>query len=318
MEKIALITGINGQDGSYLSELLLDLDYKVYGIIRRSSQNNLDNLKHILNRINLLYGDLQDSESIKKIIIKVNPTEIYNLAAMSDVRISYDIPSSTMEINTIGYLKILEAVLTFNSDIKIYQACSSEMFGKVLETPQKETTPFYPRSPYGVSKAASFYIGRSYREAYGLNIYNGILFNHESPRRGEKFLSRKVVKAAVRIKLGLQDRLTLGNLNSSRDWGYAKEYVRWIHAIMQATPDDYIICTGETHTVKEFVEETFSQLDMDWQEYVDYDDSLKRPAEVDLLLGDYSKSKKVLGFEPKVKFKELITIMIGEEIKNES
>jgi GDPmannose 4,6-dehydratase len=233
---------------------------------------------------------------------------------MSQVRISYDAPVSTFDINTLGFLRILEAVKRINPGIKIYQASSSEMFGKVQEVPQTEKTPFYPRSPYGVSKAASFYMGRSYREGYGMKIYNGILFNHESPRRGDTFLSKKVIKAAVRIKKGLQDRLTLGNLDSKRDWGYAKEYMEWVYKIVQGEPDDYVICTGETHSVKEFVEVTFSILDIDWQRYVDFDESLKRPAEVDLLLGDHSKSQRVLGFSPKVKFVDLIKIMIDHEL----
>jgi GDPmannose 4,6-dehydratase len=310
----ALITGITGQDGSYLTELLLEKGYTVHGLIRRTSQNNDFNISHVLDKIELHHGDMTDSGSINNIIEKCAPDEIYNFAAMSQVRISYDAPVSTFDINTLGFLRILEAVKRINPEIKIYQASSSEMFGKVQETPQTEKTPFYPRSPYGVSKAASFYMGRSYRESYGMKIYNGILFNHESPRRGDTFLSKKVIKAAVRIKKGLQDRLTLGNLDSKRDWGYAKEYMEWVYTIVQGEPDDYVICTGETHSVKEFVEVTFSTLGMDWREYVDFDEDLKRPAEVDLLLGDYSKSKRILGFTPKVKFVDLINIMIDYEL----
>ncbi len=312
--KTALITGITGQDGSYLSELLLEKGYRVHGLIRRTSQNNYFNINHLLDRIKLHYGDMTDSGSINNIIEKYVPDEIYNFAAMSQVRISYDAPVSTFDINTLGFLRILEAVKRINPEIKIYQASSSEMFGKVQEIPQTEKTPFYPRSPYGVSKAASFYMGRSYREGYGMKIYNGILFNHESPRRGDNFLSKKVVKAAVRIKKGLQERLTLGNLDSKRDWGYAKEYMEWVYRIVQGEPDDFAICTGEAHSVKEFVEMTFSTLDLDWEKYVDFDEDLKRPAEVDLLLGDYSKSKRILGFTPKVKFADLIKIMIDHEI----
>jgi GDPmannose 4,6-dehydratase len=309
----ALITGITGQDGSYLAELLLSKGYDVHGLVRRTSQDNHNNIRHFENDVTFHYGDMQDSESINTAIKKVMPDEIYNLAAMSQVRISYDSPTSTFDINTLGFLRIMEAVKRLNPDAKIYQACSSEMFGKVQETPQKETTPFYPRSPYGTSKAAAFYMGRAYREGYGMNIYNGILFNHESPRRGDTFLSKKVVKQAVEIKKGLRDKLILGNLDAKRDWGYAKEYVEWIYQIVQSEPDDYLICTGETHSVKEWVKLTFELLSLDWKKYVEFDDDLKRPAEVDLLLGDYSKSKQKLGFEPQVKFKDLVQIMVDYE-----
>ena len=313
----ALITGITGQDGSYLAELLLSKGYEVHGLVRRTSQDNHNNIKHIENKLSFHYGDMMDSESINNVIKNVMPDEIYNLAAMSQVRISYDSPTSTLDINTLGFLRILDAIRRIKPEAKIYQACSSEMFGKVQETPQKETTMFYPRSPYGVSKTASFYLGRAYREGYGLKIYNGILFNHESPRRGDNFLSKKVVKAAVRIKKGLQDKLILGNLDAKRDWGYAKEYVTWIWNIVQGEPDDYIICTGETHTVKEWVQLTFEILGMNWKDYVQFDDDLKRPAEVDLLKGDYSKSKRILGFEPQVKFKELVKIMVNHELSQQ-
>lgn len=314
---ITLITGITGQDGSYLAEFLLEKGYEVHGLVRRTSQDNYQNIRHFEDSVKFHYGDMTDSGSINNIIKKVKPDEIYNFAAMSQVRISYDLPVSTFDINTLGFLRILEAVRRSNPDIKLYQACSSEMFGKVQEVPQTELTPFYPRSPYGASKAAAFYLGRSYREGYGLKIYNGILFNHESPRRGDSFLSKKVVKAAVRIKQGKQDKLILGNLDSKRDWGYAKEYVEWIYKIVQGEPDDYLICTGETHSVKEWVELTFSLLDMDFRKYVEFDEDLKRPAEVDLLLGDYSKSKRILGFEPKVKFKQLVKIMIDYETRRQ-
>jgi GDPmannose 4,6-dehydratase len=310
----ALITGITGQDGSYLAELLLEKGYKVCGLIRRTSQDNFHNIKHLEKDVEFCYGDMTDSGSINNIIEKSMPDEIYNFAAMSQVRISYDVPVSTFNINTLGFLRIIEAVRRLNPKIKIYQASSSEMFGKVQQIPQTEITPFYPRSPYGVSKTAAFYIGRSYREGYGMKIYNGILFNHESPRRGDNFLSKKVVKAAVRIKRGLQDKLILGNLDSKRDWGYAKEYVEWIYRIMQGQPDDYIICTGETHSVQEWVELSFELLGLDWRQYVEFDEDLKRPAEVDILLGDYSKSERILGFVPKVKFKDLVKIMIDYEL----
>ena len=316
-EMITLITGITGQDGSYLAELLLEKGYEVHGLVRRTSQDNYNNIRHFEKDITLHYGDMTDSVSISNIIAKVKPDEIYNFAAMSQVRVSYDSPVSTFDINTLGFLRTIEAMRRIKPDAKLYQAGSSEMFGKVQETPQTEKTPFYPRSPYGSSKAAAFYLGRSYREGYGLKIYNGILFNHESPRRGDTFLSKKVVKAAVKIKQGLQDKLILGNLDAKRDWGYAKEYVEWIYKIVQGEPDDYLICTGETHSVKEWVELTFSFLDMDFREYVEFDEDLKRPAEVDILLGDYSKSKRVLGFEPKVKFKELVKIMVDHETRRQ-
>ena len=236
---------------------------------------------------------------------------------MSQVRVSYDSPVTTFDINTLGLLRIIEAVRRITPETKLYQACSSEMFGKVRETPQTETTPFYPRSPYGTSKAAAYYLGRSYREGYGLKIYNGILFNHESPRRGETFVSKKIVKAAVRIKQGKQDKLILGNLDAKRDWGYAKEYMYWIYKMVQGEPGDYLLCTGETHSVKEWVELTFNLLGMDFKEYVEFDEDLTRPAEVDLLLGDFSKSKSILDFEPKVKFKELVKIMVDHETRGQ-
>ena len=312
--KKALITGINGQDGSYLTELLLEKGYEVHGIIRRSSAGNTRRIDHLLNKITLHYGDLSDVNNLVKIIQEVKPDEIYNFAAMSQVRISYDIPSYTGEITGMGFAKLIEAVRLIKPDTKIYQASSSEMFGKVQEIPQRETTPFYPRSPYGCAKAYAFYLGRAYREGYGMKIYNGILFNHESPRRGDEFLSQKVIKSAVRIKRGLQDKLILGNLESKRDWGYAKEYVEWIWRIMQGEPDDFVIATGETHSVEEFVEETFKYLGLVWKDYVVFDKTLMRAAEVDYLQGDYSKSKRILGFEPKVKFKELIKIMVEHEL----
>lgn len=309
----ALITGITGQDGSYLAELLLEKKYEVHGLVRRTSQDNHHNIRHFENDIKLHYGDMTDSGSINNTIKEVRPDEIYNFAAMSQVRVSYDTPMSTFDINTLGFLRIIDAVRRLKPDVKLYQACSSEMFGKVQESPQTEKTPFHPRSPYGASKVSAFYLGRIYREGYGLKVYNGILFNHESPRRGDTFLSRKVIKAAVRIKKGLQDKLILGNLDAKRDWGYAKEYMEWVYRIVQGEPDDYIICTGETHSVREWVELTFKLLRLDWEEYVDFDEDLKRPGEVDILLGDFSKSKDALGFEPQVKFKDLVKIMVDYE-----
>jgi len=312
--KKALITGITGQDGSYLAELLLKKEYEVHGLVRRTSQDNHHNIRHFENDVKFHCGDMTDSVSINNIVAKVMPDEIYNFAAMSQVRVSYDSPVSTFDINTLGFLRVIEAVRRIKPDTKLYQACSSEMFGKVQETPQTEITSFYPRSPYGASKAAAFYLGRAYREGYGLKIYNGILFNHESPRRGDTFLSQKVVKAAVKIKKGLQDKLTLGNLDAKRDWGYAKEYMEWVYKIVQEEPNDYLICTGETHSVREWVELTFKLLGLDWKKYVDFDENLKRPAEVDILLGDFSKSKNDLGFNPQVKFKDLVKIMVDYEL----
>lgn len=316
MSNIALITGINGQDGSYLSELLISKGYEVHGIIRRTSQPLMENIGHLKDQITLHPGDMTDSGSIQNAIEKVMPAEIYNLAGMSQVRWSYDVPAMTMDVNCGGLLRIIESVRGLKLDCKIYQACSSEMFGKVQEVPQKETTPFYPRSPYGVSKAAAYYMARVYRESYGMKIYCGFLFNHESERRGEEFLSRKVCKAVAEIVKGTRTKLTLGNLDAKRDFGYAKEYVEWIWNIMQSpVPDDFVIATGETHSVKDFVELAFHYAGIEnWEDYVEYDKSLTRPAEVDLLIGDASKSKRVLGFEPKVKFRELVEIMVKSEL----
>lgn len=312
----ALITGINGMDGSHLTEFLIGKGYEVHGITRRTSQPLHDNIRHLLGSIKLHPGDMTDAGSIHNAIEKTQPDEIYNLAGMSQVRWSYDVPSMTMDVNCGGLLRIIESVRSLKMDCKIYQACSSEMFGKVQETPQTEKTPFYPRSPYGVSKAAAYYMARVYRESYGMKIYCGFLFNHESERRGEEFLSRKVAKAVAEIATGQREKIVLGNLDAKRDWGYAKEYVEWIWRIMQhPEPDDFVIATGETHSVKEFVEEAFAVAGItDWEKYVDYDKSLARPAEVDLLMGDASKSKRVLGFEPKVRFKELVSIMVKHEL----
>lgn len=316
--KRAFITGINGQDGSYLTELLLEKGYEVHGLVRRSSTPKLERLAAVLDNQNLVLhnGDMTDGESIQQAISKAQPHEIYNLAGQSDVRHSYDVPASTMQINAIGYSHVLESARLRCPTARIYQASSSEMFGKVQQVPQTETTPFYPRSPYGCSKAAAFYLGRAYREGYGMQIYNGILFNHESPRRGEQFLSRKVCKAVAKIKAGLQDKLTLGNLEAKRDWGYAKEYASWIWRIVQHDhPDDFLLATGETHTVQEFVEVAFEHVGLDWQQYVYIDPALKRPAEVDLLIGDASKSRRLLGYEAKVKFAELVQIMVDAEVE---
>lgn len=313
----ALITGITGQDGSYLAELLLDRDYEVHGTIRRISQPNYGNLAGCVERLTLHTADMQDGSSLLRVLASVRPDEIYNLAAMSQVRDSYDHPEATQDINAGGLLRLMEAARTLRLDAKIYQACSSEMFGRVQDVPQRETTPFYPRSPYGSSKVAAYNHARIWREAYGMRIYCGILFNHESPRRGEAFLSRKVCKAVAEIAAGTRDKLTLGNLDACRDWGYAREYVAWIHAIMQHdTPDDFVIATGESHSVKEWVQQSFAAAGIDdWESYVEYDKNLTRPAEVDTLLGDASKSKRVLGFEAKVKFAELVEIMVRHELE---
>ena len=315
--KTAFITGISGQDGSYLTELLLSKGYTVHGMVRRISQPNLSNLSDVVDKITLHTGDMVDGTSIFRIIEKVRPDEIYNLAAMSQVRDSYDHPEVTQDINSNGLLRIMESVRNIGLDAKIYQACSSEMYGKVQETPQTETTKFYPRSPYGCSKVHAYELARVWREAYGMKVYCGILFNHESPRRGEAFLSRKVCKAVAEIANKKRDKIVLGNLDAKRDWGYAKEYVEWIYAIMQhPIAEDFVIATGETHSVKEWIELAFKCVGIDnWEDYVDYDKSLTRPAEVDLLCGDATKSKQVLGFEPKVKFAELVKIMMDAEMK---
>ena len=311
--KKALITGCSGQDGSYMADLLLEKGYEIHGLIRRSSTSNTANIDHLEGKIILHFGDLSDSDTLHKIIKDIQPDEIYNFAAMSQVRISYDLPVYTGDITGLGFARLLEAVRAVKPDAKIYQACSSEMFGKVQEVPQKETTPFYPRSPYGCAKAYAFYLGRSYREGYGMKIYNGILFNHESPRRGDQFVSKKIVKAAVKIKKGLQTILTLGNLDAQRDWGSAKDYVYWIWGMVQGEPDDFVIATGETHSVQEFVKETFDYLELNWEDFVVIDETLKRPAEVDYLQGDPSKAKRILGYEVKTRFKDLIKWMVDEE-----
>lgn len=312
----ALITGITGQDGSYLAEILLEKGYEVHGLIRRNSQYTHCNIEHIKPALQLHYGDMTDPVSIQSIIARVCPDEIYNLAGMSQVRISYDVPVNVFDVNTNGLLYILEAVRAIDLDCKIYQSSSSEMYGRVREIPQTETTPFYPLSPYGVSKAAAYHLAVQYRESYGMKVYNGILFNHESPRRGEEFLSRKVAKGVAEIVKGKRKGLVLGNLEACRDWGYAKEYCEWMWRIMQhPEPTDFVLATGETHSVAEFVSEAFRLVGIDdWAWHIAYDESLSRPAEVDILVGKSSKSRELLGFEPKVKFKELVKIMIEHEL----
>lgn len=315
-QKKALITGITGQDGSYLSELLLDKDYEVHGVLRRSSSFNTGRIDHIFSRLNLHFGDLTDGSSFGSLLSSVKPDEIYHLGAMSHVKVSFEIPEFTAQAGALGTLRLLEAVRAHCPEARVYNASSSEMFGKVAEVPQKETTPFYPRSPYGCAKVFAHQICVNYREAYGLHISNGILFNHESPRRGETFVTRKITKAAARIHAGLQKELLLGNLEAKRDWGYAKEYVEamWL-MLQQETPDDYVVATGETHTIKDFLDEAFGCLRLDWHEYVGIDKNYYRPSEVDILQGDASKAYKVLGWKPKVKLQELVRSMVKADME---
>jgi GDPmannose 4,6-dehydratase len=312
--KRALVTGCTGQDGSYLCELLLEKGYEVQGIIRRSSSFNTGRIDHIFNDLHLHYGDLTDANSLRHIVQESKPDEVYNLGAQSHVRVSFETPVYTGMTTGLGTLNMLEAVKDYGN-AKFYQASSSELFGKVIETPQTERTPFYPRSPYGVAKQFAYSSTINYREAYQMFACNGILFNHESPRRGDTFVTQKIVKAAVRILRGKQDKLILGNLDAKRDWGYAKDYVEamWL-MLQQPKPDDYVIATGEMHQVWEFAKEAFQYLDLDWRNYVLTDEKYFRPTEVDLLLGDASKAKRQLGWEPKVKFKELVKIMVDAEL----
>jgi GDPmannose 4,6-dehydratase len=323
MTRRALITGITGQDGSFLTELLLEKGYEVYGIIRRSSSFNTDRIDHLYQdpheqgtRLRLLYGDLNDSSSLNTILRQTAPDEIYNLGAQSHVRVSFDVPEYTGEVTGLGTVRILEAIRETGIRPKFYQASSSELFGKVVETPQTERTPFYPRSPYGCAKAYAYWITVNYRESYGLFACNGILFNHESERRGETFVSRKITRAATRIKMGLQDKLYLGNLDARRDWGYARDYVEAMWLMMQADEaDDYVIATGETHSIREFLDEAFGYLDLDWNKYVEIDPRYFRPTEVDLLLGDATKAREALGWEPKVGFQELVRLMVDKDLE---
>jgi GDPmannose 4,6-dehydratase len=324
--KRAFITGITGQDGSYLAELLLAKGYEVHGLIRRSSSFNTDRIDHIYQdphtpnpKLTLHYGDLTDGSGMRDILSKCKPSEIYNLGAQSHVRVSFDMPVYTVHSDALGTIMLLEAVRDLEQvtgyPVKLYQASSSEMFGKVAETPQKETTPFHPRSPYACAKVYSFWQVVNYRESYDMFAVNGILFNHESPRRGETFVTRKVTRAATRIKLGLQDKLYMGNLDAKRDWGFAGDYVEamWL-MLQQDKPEDFVISTGETHSVKEWIEECFNLLGLDWKKHVETDPRYLRPAEVDLLLGDCSKAKRILKWEPKVKFKELAKMMIESDL----
>jgi GDPmannose 4,6-dehydratase len=322
MKKTALITGITGQDGSFLAELLLSKGYEVHGIIRRTSVFTTDRIDHLFpddaHRMTLHYGDLADGSTLRRILEVVQPDEIYNLAAQSHVRVSFDMPEYTADIVGVGGLRLLEALRDYSKvsrkQVRYYQAGSSEMFGSE-NPPQSEATPFHPRSPYGVAKVAAHFFGVNYREAYGMFICNGILFNHESERRAETFVSRKITRAATRIKFGLQDKLYLGNLNAKRDWGFAGDYVEamWL-MLQQDNPDDYVIATGKSYSVKDFVEKTFTMLNLEWTDYVSFSQRLLRPSEVDWLEGDASKAKKQLGWEPKVNFDQLIERMVRHDI----
>jgi GDPmannose 4,6-dehydratase len=320
--KKALITGITGQDGSYLVELLLEKGYQVWGIMRRSSSFHTGRIDHLYAdphehpRLRLVYGDLTDGGNLSKIINEVEPDEVYNLGAQSHVRVSFDMPIYTVDADALGTLRLLEAIRSCDNPAKFYQASSSEMYGRAVEIPQTERTPFYPRSPYGCAKAYSFWQTVNYREAYGLFACNGILFNHESPRRGETFVTKKITRAATRIKLGLQDKLYLGNLDAKRDWGFAGDYVEamWL-MLQQDKPDDYVVATGESHSVREFAKEVFDYLDLDWQKYVEIDRRYFRPTEVDCLEGDASKARKVLKWKPRVTFGELVKMMTDYDMK---
>jgi len=322
--KKALITGITGQDGSYLAELLLEKGYEVHGIIRRASTFNTSRIDHLYQdphvngvRLFLHYGDIADSTNLVKLLYRLNPDEVYHLAAQSHVRVSFDIPEYTSDVTGLGTVRILDAIREAGLDTKFYQASSSEMFGKVQEVPQKETTPFYPRSPYACAKVYAHWITVNYRESYNMFACSGILFNHESPRRGETFVTRKITRAVARIKAGLQNELYLGNLESKRDWGYAKEYVEAMWLMLQDdAPSDYVIVTGETHSVQAFLEEAFTYVGLDWQEFVKYDARYDRPAEVDLLIGDASKAKCKLGWEPQTRFQDLVHLMVDADIES--
>lgn len=314
-KKVALITGITGQDGSYLAEFLLSKGYEVFGMVRRASVEKFERIAHIRSKIELLQGDLLDQFSLISILKEVRPCEVYNLAAQSFVPTSWSQPVLTSEFTAIGVTKLLESIRLVDPAIRFYQASSSEMYGKVRETPQTELTPFYPRSPYGVSKVYGHYITVNYRESYNLFAVSGILFNHESPRRGLEFVTRKVTDAVARIKLGMSDTVKLGNLDAKRDWGFSGDYVQamWL-MLQQQEPDDYVIATGRTHSVRDLVEVAFSHVDLDWQKHVVVDQRLIRPAEVDLLVGDPTKAKKKLGWEPKVSFEEMIRLMVDSDI----
>jgi len=320
--KRALITGITGQDGSYLAEFLLEKGYEVWGLMRRSSSFNTGRIDHLYldpheqPRLRLMHGDMTDGSNLSALMGEIKPDEVYNLAAQSHVRVSFDQPIYSVNVGALGTLRLLEAVRCSGLSIRFYQASSSEMYGKVVETPQTEKTPFHPRSPYACAKVYSFYQTVNHREAYGLFACNGILFNHESPRRGETFVTRKITRAAARIKCGLQDKLYLGNLDAKRDWGFAGDYIEamWL-MLQQEEPDDYVVATGQTHSVREFLDEVFGYLGLDWHQYVEIDPRYFRPSEVDLLLGDAGKARRVLQWEPRVSFRELARMMSDEDMK---
>jgi GDPmannose 4,6-dehydratase len=321
--KKALITGITGQDGSYLAELLLEKGYEVHGIVRRASSFNTGRIDHLYSdphvngvRLFLHYGDISDSTNLIKLLYRIQPDEVYHLAAQSHVRVSFDIPEYTADVTGVGTVRILEAIRETGLKSRFYQASSSEMYGKVQEVPQRETTPFYPRSPYGAAKLYAYWVTVNYRESYGLFACNGIMFNHEGPRRDERFVTRKITRAVAHIKQGLQNKLFLGNLDAQRDWGYAREYVEAIWLMLQQEqPDDYVIATGETHTVREFLDEAFGHVGLNWQDYVEIDPRYFRPAEVDLLIGDATKAQTVLGWKPKTSFQELVRMMVDADLE---
>jgi GDPmannose 4,6-dehydratase len=321
-QKVALVTGITGQDGSYLTELLLKKGYLVYGLIRRSSSFNTGRIDHIYQdphernlRLRLVHGDLNDASSLNRLVRTIKPHEIYNLGAQSHVKVSFEVPEYTAEITALGTTRLLEAIRDSGIKTKFYQASSSEMYGKVLETPQTEKTPFYPRSPYGAAKVYSYWMTVNYREAYNMHASNGILFNHESPRRGETFVTRKITMALARIYHKVQDKLYLGNLDAKRDWGFAGDYVEamWL-MLQQDKADDYVISTGETYSVKQFLQEAFGYLNLDWKKYVEIDKRYFRPTEVDLLIGDSAKARKKLNWKPKVGFKQLVRMMVDSDM----
>lgn len=322
MTKRALITGVTGQDGSYLAELLIEKGYKVFGLKRRTSVPTLDRIKHILDKISMISGDMHDQSSLLRVLKAVNPGEVYNLAAQSFVPDSWDQPLLTGDINGLGVTRILEAIRTYNPKIRFYQASSSEMFGQVQQVPQTEKTPFYPRSPYGVAKLYGHWLTVNYRESYHMYCYSGILFNHESPRRGLEFVTRKITRGVAEIKLGLTNELRLGNLEAKRDWGYAGDYVRAIWLMLQQDqPGDYVVATGETHSVKDFANLAFGHVNLDWRDYIVVDERFYRPAEVHQLVGDASRAREELGWEPSVSFEELVEMMVRsdlEEVKKEN
>ena len=318
MSRKAFITGITGQDGSYLAEILLEKGYEVFGMIRRSSSFNTARIDHIFGDIELVFGDLTDGSVLNQLVRTIRPDEVYNLGAQSHVRVSFDVPEYTADSDAMGTLRLLDAIREEGVQCRFYQASSSEMFGQAREIPQNEETPFHPRSPYGVSKVFGYWITRNYREAYGMYACNGILFNHESPRRGPTFVTRKITRAVGAILRGEQEELRLGNLDAKRDWGYARDYMDGAWRMLQADePDDYVLATGETHSVQEFLDAAFGHAGLDWHDYVKIDERYFRPAEVDLLVGDYSKAKERLGWEPTVRFEELVRMMVDHDRERE-